>query len=300
MRRKFLILFSFIILTLPCYTVKAQLNNQEKFGENRVQYKNFHWRYLSSESFDVYYYDNGDKIANDAIKYLDSEFDRITDILGYAPYSKAKIVLYISVGDLQQSNVGVNQSDFTIGGQTDFFKSQVEIAYPGTQSEFKKELVLKFTQMLISDMMYGGSLSDMFQSSYLLSLPEWFINGAANYIAFGWDVEMDDYVRDIFTKGKPRKLNKYSGEDAALIGQSVWNFIAEKYGTGNISNILNLTRIIRNDQKSISNTLGLSYKDFIQEWSKYYREETNAVKETYKLPSADNRLVTKSRDYNYK
>ncbi len=299
MRRKFLILLTFIVVSLPLSVVKAQLNNQEQFGENRVQYKNFHWRYLSSESFDVYYYDNGDKIANEAIKYLDGEFDRITDILGYAPYSKTKIFLYNSIADLQQSNVGVNSSDFSVGGQTDFFKSQVEIAYPGTQSEFKKELVLKFSQMLISDMMYGGSLSDMFQSSYLLSLPEWFISGAANYIAYGWDVEMDDYIRDIFTNGKPRKLNKYSGEDAALIGQSVWNFIAQKYGTGNISNILNLTRIIRNEQKSISNTLGLNYKDFIQEWSKYYRDATNSVNATYKLPSNDNRMIRNSRDYDY-
>ena len=298
MRRIILTIFLLSAGLLSLNTAVAQLN-QEEFGGNRVQYKNFQWRYLSSESFDVYYYDNGDKIANDAIKYLDGEFDRITDILGYAPYSKTKIFLYNSITDMQQSNVGINQPTFTVGGQTDFFKSQVEIAYPGTQYEFKRELLLNFTKMLISDMMYGGSLSDMFQSSYLLSLPEWFVNGAANYIAFGWNVEMDDYIRDVFNNGKPHKLNKYSGNDAALIGQSVWNFIAEKYGSGNISNILNLTRIIRNEEKSISNTLGISYKDFIQEWSKFYRETTNSVNTSYKIPSKDNIIVNNFRDLKY-
>ena len=287
-----------IILLAAWCTAHAQIT-LEKFGENRVQYKTFHWTYLSSENFDVYYYDNGDKIAKDAIRYLDSEFDRITDILGYAPYSKTKIFLYNSITDLQQSNVGMDQADFTTGGQTDFFKAQVEIAYPGTQSGFKEQLLLKFSKMLITDMMYGGSISEMFQSSYLLSLPDWFIDGAAYYIAFNWNVEMDDYIRDRFNHGNPGKLNKYSGKEAALIGQSVWNFIAEKYGTGNISNILNLTRIIRNEEKSISNTLGISYKEFLRQWNAYYRESTNLVNSNYTLPSNDNRMVRNPRDYFY-
>ena len=103
MRRLTLVLLIFIFGTLPALKGYAQLTREE-FGESRVQYKNFHWRYLSSESFDVYYYDNGDKIADAAIKYLDGEFDRITDVLGYSPYSKTKIFLYNSIADLQQSN----------------------------------------------------------------------------------------------------------------------------------------------------------------------------------------------------
>jgi hypothetical protein len=49
--------------------------------------------------------------------------------------------------------------------------------------------------MLINDMMFGGSLSDMFQNSFMLLLPEWYMNGAARYTAYGWDVEMDDFIR---------------------------------------------------------------------------------------------------------
>jgi hypothetical protein len=48
----------------------------------------------------------------------------------------------------------------------------------------------------------------MFQSAYLLSLPEWFINGAAYYIAKGWSIEMDDFTRDLFLNEKNIKFNK--------------------------------------------------------------------------------------------
>jgi hypothetical protein len=292
------ITFLLILGLIQSYSLKAQLT-MEEFGKNRVQYKNFEWRYLSSENFDVYFYDGGEKIANDAIRYLEGEFDRITDVLGYAPYAKTKIFIYNSISDIQQSNVGVNQANFTVGGQTDFFKSQVEVAYTGTYNAFKKQLVLKFSRMLISDMMYGGSLTNMFQNSYLLSLPEWFIEGAANYIASGWDITMDDFMRDRFNHGTLMKLNRYSGTEAGMVGQSVWNFIAEKYGTGNISNILNLTRIIRNEEKSISNTLGMSFKDFVQEWADFYREGAIYVNDHYKIQPNENIVVKNKRNYIY-
>ncbi len=292
-----------VITSLLCFAAAGAFAQQtlNDFGKNRVQYKNFNWRYLSSDNFDIYFYDEGEFTARVAAKYLEKEFERITDMLGYAPYSKTKIFLYNSVKDLQQSNVGVNENNFTIGGQTNFVKSQVEIAYPGNMSQFKEDLVLEISDMLINDMMFGGSLTDMFQSAYLLSLPQWFVKGAAKYIAEGWSVEMDDYMRDLPRNQKNIKLTKFSGKDAALIGQSVWNFIAIKYGKSSISNILNLVRIIRNEENSIVNTLGVPYKLFLKQWESFYGEMNTQISDSYVFLDKDVRLRNnnrKSLEYN--
>ena len=66
---------------------------------------------------------------------------------------------------------------FTIGGKTDFVKLQVELAHPGGALAFKQKMVEKLAEILINDMMFGGSLAEIFQNSYLLALPEWFIGG---------------------------------------------------------------------------------------------------------------------------
>ncbi len=276
-----LLIFSFLIVSaVPLFAQEAM----ENFGKNRVQYKNFKWRYYSTENFDIYFYDGGNEIARIATEYLEKEFDRVTDILGTVSYSKTEIFLYNSPTDLLQSNIGVNDNSFDVAGQTDFVKPLVEIAYPGNAEEFKKVLVYKLSSMLIYDMMFGGSLSDMFQNSYLLLLPEWFMNGAARYTAYGWDVEMDDYIRDMIRNKNLKNLAKFTGYDAELIGQSIWNFIAERYGTSYISNILNLTRIIRNEERSISGTIGIPYKSFTAEWSNYYMEQTSFIDQNYILP----------------
>ncbi|MDQ3535421.1 MAG: translocation protein TolB, partial [Bacteroidota bacterium] len=269
----------FLLFTLSLIPISFSIAQQSRdnFGKNRVQFKEFNWRFFSTENFDIYFYDDGQVNARQAADFLEDEFDRITDLLGYAPYAKTKIFLYNSVTDLQQSNVGLNENNFTIGGQTNFVKLQVELAYPGTVTSFKDELLFKVSQILIRDMMFGGSLTDVLQNTYLMSLPKWFIDGAALYIAKGWSIEMDDHMRDLISRKKIRKMNKLTGTDADLAGQSVWNFISERYGKSNISNILNLTRIIRNEENSVSNTLGIPFRLFLSDWQNYYREMAEQV-----------------------
>jgi hypothetical protein len=283
-----------IFIILPPVMANAQ-EAMEKFGKNRVQYKNFKWRYYSTENFDIYFYDGGNEIAKIATKYLEKEFDRITDILGTVSYSKTEIYLYNSATDMLQSNIGVNDNSFDVAGQTDFVKPLVEIAYPGNAEEFKKTLVYEVASMLIYDMMFGGSLSDMFQNSYMLFLPEWFMSGAARYTAYGWDVKMDDFVRDLIRNKSIKNLNKFTEEEAELLGQSVWNFIAERYGTSYISNILNLTRIIRNEERSISGTIGIPFKSFVIEWKNYYLDQASFIDQNYVLPEKTSVLVSNRR-----
>ncbi len=269
----------------------------EKFGKNRLQYKSFKWRYYSTENFDIYFYDGGNEIAHMAAEYLEKNFNRLNDMLGYAPYTKTEIFLYNSVTDLQQSNIGVKDNSFEVAGQTEFIKPLVEIAYPGNASKFKEELIYKISKMFIKDMMYGGKLSDMFQNSILLTLPDWYIDGAARYTAFGWDVEMDDFIRDVMINDQFTKLNKFTGTDAGIIGQSIWNYIGEHYGQSYVSNILNLTRIIRNEEKSISGSLGISFKSFLTEWQNYYLQQASFVSENYKFPSSDKQVFANNKGY---
>lgn len=291
---KTILFLLFIILSGSASVALAQ-EAMEKFGKNRVQYKNFKWRYYSTENFDIYFYDGGNEIAQIATKYLEKEFDRVTDILGTVSYSKTEIFLYNSPTDLLQSNIGVNDNSFDVAGQTAFLKPLVEIAYPGNAEEFKQVLINKLSLMLINDMMFGGSLGDMFQNSYLLMLPEWYMKGAARYVAYGWDVEMDDYIRDVIRNKNVKNLAKFTGDDAELIGQSIWNFIAERYGTSYISNILNLTRIIRNEERSISGTIGIPYKNFMAEWSNYYMDQTAFIDQNYILPDKGEKVVSNNK-----
>ncbi|MBX2947171.1 MAG: translocation protein TolB [Cyclobacteriaceae bacterium] len=275
-----LVLFVFIAAA----GVEAQ-QAREVFGKNRQQFRTFDWQYLSGENFDVYYYDNRRAIANEALQFLELEFDRMTDLIGYPPYFKTKIFLYNSLSDLRQSNVGLNKTYYNIGGETDFVKPYVEVAHMGTAQELKSELLFKISELLLNEMMYGGNLKDIFQSALLMNLPEWFVNGAALYVAHGWTAEMDDYIRQVIKTRNVKKISRFNGPEAAYIGQSVWNFIVERYGKSSISNILNYTRVTRNEEKSILITLGVSYNQLVNEWYQYYNQMSETVNKSYVRPA---------------
>lgn len=265
---------------------------REVFGKNRLQYLDFDWKYYSSVNFDVYYYGKGAKTARKATEYLEEEFERITDIVGYSPYFKAKIFIYNSVAEMQQSNVGVNSSSHRVGGQTDFIKTYVEVANPGSTVGLKEELVLGLSELILNDMLFGGSLSDMWQNTYLMSLPDWFVKGAINYLAKGWDVEMDDRVRDLMSSGSVKKLSKLGSEEGVFAGQSMWNFLVQKYGKNNVNQILNLVRMTRSEEKSISFTLGVPFKQIMLEWQEYYTNMSNLVSKSYSTPDDAKSLLS--------
>jgi Tol biopolymer transport system component len=264
-----------LLLPLLCtYTARAQ-TAQEPFGRVRIQYKQFHWQQLSTQNFNVMYYEGGEASARRAAEYAEKELQRITALIGYYPYSKTTMLFYNSVGDLRQSNIGLTATTQQInGGETPLARmSKVQIAFAGQETEFKRELSTQITEVLLNDMMYGGSLKEVLQSSYLLQLPDWFIGGASAYAAEGWSVDMDGYMRDM-SKQYPtgNRTAPFFLRNSTLAGQSIWNYVAERYGYTTIQNILNLTRITRDIEVGISSSLNVPFKVFLKDWLTYYRE----------------------------
>ena len=223
-----------------------------------------------------------------AIDFLESEFDNLTQSIGYVAYTKPKIFIYNSKQELLESNLNLNTNNFTVDGQTFFSKLLAEAAYLGSWESFKKELLYKTSKIIIEEMLYGASISDAFQSNLVNNFPDWFIDGAAKYLAYGWSREMDDFVRHYLRDNENPKLFKLQDEEAGLVGQSIWNYVVEKYGRRYLSSILNLSRINRNEGTSIANTLGRRFKDFTGEWMKFYTDINKGVFENFKDINEDN------------
>jgi len=291
MRLKNLALIWLLILCSTSGTLWAQFD-QERFGKNRIQHKEKNWYYFTSNNFEVYYYDGGQTNARRAIDFLEGEFDNLTQSIGYVAYTKPKIFIYNSNQELLESNLNLNNNTFTVDGQTFFSKLLAEVAYSGSWESFKKELLYNTSKIIIEEMLYGSSISDAFQANLINNFPDWFINGAALYLAKGWSREMDDFVRHYLRDNENPKLFKLQNEEAGLVGQSIWNYIVEKYGKRYISSILNLSRINRNEENSISNTLGRRFRDFTIEWNKFYTDINKDVFQNFKDLNESNVIVS--------
>lgn len=280
-------------LWFNAFFANAQFD-QERFGKNRLQHQQIDWYYFSSNNFEVYYYDRGGANAKMAIDYLESEFDRLTQLIGYVAYTKPKIYIYNSPEELLQSNIDLNKEEFSVEGQTNFSRLIAEVAYKGEVDLFKEDLIYNTSKIIIEEMLYGSSVADAFQSNLINNFPEWYVDGIALYLAKGWSREMDDYVRHYFKADQKPKILRLKEKEAALVGQSIWNYIAERYGKRYVSSVLNLSRINRNEENSIANTIGANFNTFIEDWKNYYLTINKQVTDTFEDISDENAVAKTS------
>ena len=75
--------------------------------------QDFDWQLFSTQNFNVYYYAGGEATARRAAEYAEKELQRVSSLIGYYPYSKTTLMLYNSVGDLRQSNIGLDERQAT-------------------------------------------------------------------------------------------------------------------------------------------------------------------------------------------
>ncbi|MBA4301443.1 hypothetical protein SAMN03080617_00592 [Algoriphagus alkaliphilus] len=268
--------------------------DQERFGKNRIQHKELQWYFYSSNNFEVYYYDRGGANAKMAIEYLEAEFDKLTQMIGYVAYTKPRIYIYNSPEEGLQSNLNLNSQKYTEDGQTRFTRLIAEVSYKGRVDQFKADIIYATSKVIIKEMLYGASVADAFQANLVNDFPAWYIDGAALYLAKGWSREMDDFIRQYLRDNKNPKILNLTGIEAGLVGQSIWNYISEKYGRRYVSSILNLSRINRNEENSIANTIGVNAKVFFEDWKNYYLKINEPVFASFKSVSPESAIARTS------
>ncbi len=283
-----------LVLFLGSSSLSLAQLDKERFGKNRIQHKQLEWYFYSSNNFEVYYYDRGGANAKMAIEYLESEFDKLTQMIGYVAYTKPRLYIYNSPEEALQSNLNLNSQKYTEDGQTKFTRLIAEVSYKGRIDQFKEDVIYSVATVIIREMLYGASVSDAFQANLINDFPEWYIDGAALYLGKGWSREMDDFIRKYLKENKNPKILNLTGIEAGLVGQSIWNYISEKYGRRYVSSILNLSRINRNEENSIANTIGVNAKVFFEDWKNYYLKVNEPVYNSFRNVSPESALAKTS------
>ncbi len=263
--------FFAIFLFLSFGLTKLYGQDSQWIPENhRIQYQNFQWNYISSSNFEVFYFDKNEALAKSTLTYLESDNTRITEILSYTPYQKVKIFLYPNHETWLQSNSGISLANSADVAEENLAKFRIEVAFKDNLGAFKQEITKQIVRVYLHDLLFGGSVKDVLQNSLLLNVSDWFVLGMSAYLASGDSPEMRRFTYQIISENKIRRLQVATGAEAELLGQSIWSYIANTYGKQAIGNILNLTRIIRSEQSSLSSTIRKPFSKFLKDWYEYY------------------------------
>ncbi len=291
----------FMVLAVTLLSALGANAQEEYFGKNKVQYKDFDWHYIQSPNFDVYFYDDEYDLAKFSITELESAYVVISNELDYRLRGRVPIFVYSSHNEFQQTNVTTGLLPEGVGGFTESFKNRVVVPFNGSYEDLRHVLHHELTHAMIFDMLYGGGFGSLVSRQYLFRLPLWFSEGYAEYSSrFGWDYEADMVVRDATIHNYLQPLDYLGGYLAYKEGQAALKFLAETYGEEKIMDIINKGRRSLSMQKAMKSSIGLTVPEFYEKFQLWLKKTYWPEIAIRKEPAAiGKRLTNHEKDRSY-
>ncbi|MDP4222640.1 MAG: hypothetical protein Q8868_04935 [Bacteroidota bacterium] len=296
MKKKFKLSLTLIVFMIfPIAEGQFYNGHQMTFGKNRVQYYDFYWQFYRFENFDCYFNEFGRDIAQFTAQFASKKLEEIEDYFDYTLEKRIIFIIYNKNNEYRQSNIGLTTFDeetYNTGGFSRIIKNKVMLFYEGDHEAYEKQIAASITEVIINEMLYNAEFKDRITSSSQIYLPDWYLKGLVNYVADGWDFEVENRVKDGIKSGKYKNISHLEYDDAIYAGQSFWRFIGRKYGDALIPNIIYLTKIYKNIDDGFLYVLGVKLKELLKEWREYYKQEYSSDKQQ---PNDENNVLKKSK-----
>ncbi len=249
-----------------------QISLFAQFGQNKVQYKDFTWYYIQTQHFDIYFSTHGSKLAEFAAKTAEDALKSIEKSFNYKINNRITIIIYNSTNDFQETNVTDEYLSEGIEGFTEIFKNRVVVQFMGSYPEFRHLIHHELTHAVMNDFFYGGSLQNIVSNNISLNLPQWFNEGMAEYQSLGWDINTDMFIRDAIINDYLPDVQGLSGYIAYRGGESIFHYIANKYGSEKIGELMNKIKGTGSLEEGLRSSIGLTLKQFNERWKKYLKK----------------------------
>lgn len=275
--------------------------SQMSFGKNRVQYKEFQWTFYKYDQFDVYFYLGGQELAYYAANYIEENIESIEDKLDTSLDDKMQFIVYNTLTDLKQSNIGLIQDEqYNTGGVTHIIGKKVFLYYDGSHKNFDRQIRAGIAQTIVNQLLYGSSIGSQIKNNTLFPFPDWYLNGLVSYVSEDWNAEIDNTVKDGILSGRFDKFNQLTGTEATYAGHAFWRYIAEKYGESSISNIIYMAKVSRRLESGFLYILGVSFKNLMNEALNHYKALYQSIDESREFPegSMAKRIKSHSKYFN--
>ncbi len=262
------------LLLVLCLLGPASSAQAQWFGQNKVQYGDFQWNYISSQHFDVYFYEGGYDLAVFAVAVLESAYVDVSAQLDHQLRRRVPTIIYQSHNEFQQTNVTEGILPEGVGGFTESFKNRMVMPFTGSYEDFRHVLHHELTHAVTFDKMYGEGVGSIISRRSFFDLPLWFAEGFAEYSSrHGWDTFADMVIRDATVHGYLIPLQYVGGYLAYKQGQSAVLYLAERYGEAKIAELLSKGRFEMTMDNVLRKSIGMGEREFNDEWQKRLRKE---------------------------
>lgn len=263
----------FVILWIGLIGKTQSQGVSSEFGQNRVQFRDFQWQKLTYDNIDIVYYDSEDVLARQAIETAVIELKRIENFLSYKYGGAMQIAVFRNLTEYRQSNIGYENPQHSAGGFLVIPKDVSTVYFTGDYHNLQIQLRRAICDIILTEMIYGGTLQDRFSNVRSPQLPSWFIDGLSAFLAESWSAEDENSFLNALSSNSFANFNNLNHEESILAGKSIWRYLVEEYGPESVGTIMFIARYTHSAEAAIYFHTQKNIGRFLHDWKSFYEQD---------------------------
>jgi Tol biopolymer transport system component len=243
------------------------------FGKNKVQYSDFSWNYLPASHFTLYYHQGQGPLPHLSYRLMENIYRTLGRRLHFTHKEPVPVIVYGDPNLFGQTNVITELLPEEVGGFTELFKTRVVVPFDGSYDGLNHVLHHEMVHAFMFGIFYDHLGSNLLMGGGV-QIPLWFMEGLAEYLSAGWNVESDMFLMDFTINSEvPPPGPMLGGYMAYKGGQSFLFFLASTYGDSLFSKFLREFK----SSKSLENSIKKAFKKNTEELGKEWVQELKRI-----------------------
>jgi hypothetical protein len=248
--------------------VVAPSASAQYFGQNQVQYRDFDFAVLKTAHFDVYYYPEEKRHADEVARLAERWYERFSKLFEHGMKDRQPLMLYASPADFRQTNIVGGLGEGT-GGVTESFKRRIVMPSAGALAETDHVLGHELVHAFQYDVTSGKGRQQAQGGANFYRLPLWFVEGMAEYLSLGpSDSQTAMWLRDAVQSKKLPTLKQLGNPRyfPYRFGHAVWAYVGGRWGDDKVIEVFREGSRSGDAVAAIKKVLGEDEKTFSKGW----------------------------------
>ncbi len=283
-----------LALMLVSFSLEAQ-TNLEIYGQNRIQYRKFKWKYYDTKHFRIYHYDRaGRELAEYVAEQVENDIAVIESKMGGSFPKRFNIILYNSFDEYRQTNVGrKNESQLRDipAGTVNLVGDKLVVYFTGEHKDLRRQTRAGMSRVIMEKMLFGDSFRDVVRNAVLATLPDWTVYGFISYIVDGWDTKANSDWKGMVEMYPNKGFHDLSEKNPELAGKAFWKYISDRYGENNMKNMVYTIQLKSSLNQGLQSTMGMKAKEAYDSVMTFYRNMYALDEQIRQKPDSTTALI---------
>ena len=269
--------------------------NLEVFGQNRLQYRKFNWKYFDTKHFRIYHYDRaGRELSRYVAEQVENDVTVIENKMGGTFSGKFNIIVYNSYDEYRQTNIGKkNQSQLQDipAGTVNIVGDKLVVYFTGEHADIRRQTRAAMSRIMMERVLFGENLKDVVRNAIIANLPEWTVYGYISYLVDGWDAKSNSEWRELMRTYPNTSFHTLAEKNPELAGKAFWKYISDRYGENNMKNIVYTVQLKSSLNQALLASLGQKVKQTYDSAMVFYNDVYARDAQYRQIPDSSTALI---------